>query len=437
MSELQVAKATVLEQFKQALGPNVPTPLQVTIPQMLTRPILNIGVVSHGAFDVIQGIFQPGTTPNWSTDENFPSVYKSMVENMAYGLSVKDHNRIKELEVTNQATLNRLVNTYEQTYSRITDAQLQAANMPTKIDFVVSKIDELKRSFNWPKFAADYGSASADIDIMSNLNSAKVEFARQITAIKQHIQSPGATNGGTEVFDSQNNKVWAAGYNIDPHFAEKFANGQTVKIDIEIEKAGQSGSSFKVNGQAGGTLPAGFFRINGQASADYSDQKFQQLMSRARITLEYSNVCYLAASPSGLDINNTVGWYAPELLRQAFENTAESTGPYFVTNSEAMKTQLKEKRMQAVQGFLVSTAPTGFIEFAEDDFSTFEKIFHAQAHASVDLLGFIPIASADTSYTKTSAGSSDSRFNMRVQLNNTADKNHLVVHGVVLEDPLA
>jgi len=436
MSDLSVAKATVLELFKNALSPNTPTPTQVTTPDLITRPIVTTGVVSHGAFNIIQGLFQPGDIPAWSTAEHFPTVYKNMVENMAYGLSTKDQNKIKELEVKNQGTLNNLVNTYEQTYSRITDEELTASGMATKIDYVVSKIDELKKSFNWPKFAADYNSASADINIMSNINSAKVEFSRQITAIKNNIASPSATNGGSEVFDSNNNKVWKAGYNVDQNFPSKFTNGQTVKIVIDIENFGTSSSSFSINGAAGGSIFADVFKINGATSAEFKESSFQRLMSKARITLEYDNVSYLEASPSGLDVNNTIGWYLPSILKQAFENTAETTGPYFVTNSETMKQQLSNKELMSVAGFLVSTAPKGTMEFATDDYSSFQKYFHTESHASVSLFGFIPIASANTSYTKSSSGSSDKSFNMVVQLNSADDKNNLVIHGVSLEDPL-
>ncbi len=437
MSNLNIAKATLLEQFKSALSPNTPSPQQLTTVEMINRPIVNLGVVSEGAYDVIQGMFKPGDIASWSTADSFPTAYINMVENMAYGLSTQDQNRIKDLETKNQVTLNNLVNTYEQTYSRITDEQLQVAGVQTKIDYVVSKVDDLKKSFNWAKFAPDYNSASADIDIISNINSAKVEFAKQISAIKNNIANPSATNGGTQKYDNNNNKVWAAGYNVDQNFPSRFENGEKVTVVIEIDNFGTDSSSFSINGHACGSFGVGFLGISGSTSAEYNQSDFRSLMSKVKITLEYDNVSYLAASPSGLDVTNTVGWYLPSILKQAYENTADTTGPYFVTNSAAMKQQLTNKELQSVVGFLVSTAPSGTMEFASDDYSSFQKYFHTQSHASVSLFGFIPVAGANTSYTKSSSGSSDHSTGMTVQLNASKDKNNLVIHGVSIEDPLS
>ena len=440
MADLDTAKADILAQFKSALPPNMPAPAQFTIPELIARPVLTTGVIGNMAHDVIAGTYVPATSSDlatWSTADMFATTYQQMVMDMVYGLSQKDQNEITSLTTKNQVVLNNLVTIWEQTFSPITQEQMAAAGVHSKIDYVTAQFTpQFMQSLNWAKFAPDYNSAKADIQIMSNINSAKVEFANQITAIKANIQSPSQTNGGVQAFDRNNNKVWFPGYNVDPNFPAKFNTGQTVNISVSLTDVGQSGSSFSVKGGAGGAFDIGWLGISGASSAQYSESNFQKLMSSARIDLTYTNVAYLSASPANLMANNTIGWYLASILKQAYNNTSGDTGPYFGSNEASHKAVLAAGGLQSLRGFLLSTMPTGKMFFASDDFSSFQKYFHTESHASVSLFGILPIASASTSYTKSSSGSSDKNYAMEVDINPTGDKNNLVVHGAFLENPL-
>ncbi|OIQ32529.1 MAG: hypothetical protein BM562_04475 [Alphaproteobacteria bacterium MedPE-SWcel] len=442
MTDLATAKSAVLEQFKSSLPPGVPSPQQFTIPELITRPVLNVGVLEHGAHDIIAGTFVPGTNGKlntWSTADTFTTTYLQMVQDMAYGLSVSDQNTITNLETKNATVLGNLVATWEKTFAPISAAQLSEAGFANdKVGYVISHFTPaFQKSFNWPKFAADYNSAKADIDIMSNINSAKLEFASQINAIKANIASPSQTNGGIQSYDRNNNKVWFPGYNVDPNFPTKFSNGQTVKITIELTDVGQNSSSFSIDGKVGGSFSIDFLNIAGASSAQYNESHFHSLMSKAKIELEYDNVSYLTAAPSNLTANNSIGWYLAMILQQAAANTSADTGPFFASNEADHKAVLQSGGLQSLRGLLVSTMPKGKMFFASDDFTSFQKYFHTEAHASVSLFGFIPIGSVNTSYTKASSGSSDKNYAMEVAVNPAADKNNMVVHGAVLEDPLS
>lgn len=440
MADLQDAKNAVLRQFKESLPPGVPDPTQFTLVDMLTRPILTTGTLSNDAHHVIAGTFVPGSsskTDSWSTADTFTTTYLNMIQNMAYGYSTKDNNQIETLKTENQVVLNNLVSTWEQTFGRITDAQLAAANVHSKVDYVVAQFTpEFKKSFNWPKFAPDYNSAKADIDILSNLCSAKVTFGEQLTAIKGHITAPSADNGGIQVFDNNNNKVWMPGFNVDPNFPAKFQNGQQVNIEIDLMDIATNSSSFSINGTAGGGFSEWFIDISGFTSMQYNEANFKKLMSKVKIHLEYKPVAYLAASPVNLTTNNAVGWYESGLLKQAYNRGSDDTGPYFVSDAENQKKILESGGLQSVSGFLVSPMPSGSMQFESDDYASFQKYFHTETHASASLFGFIPIASVNTSYTKSSSGATDKGYNMEVIINNNKDQNNLVVHGAVLENPL-
>lgn len=443
MADLATAKAQVLKQFQSSLPPGVPSPEQFTIPELITRPVLNIGVLSQTAHEVISGTFVPGANGklnSWSTADMFATTYLQMVQDMAYGLSTSDQNTITTLQTKNATVLGKLVSTWEKTFAPITDAQLTAAGFPNdKVGYVISHFTPaFMQSFNWPKFAPDYNSAKADINIMSNINSAKLEFSQQIAGIKANIASPSQTNGGIQAYDRNNNKVWFPGYNVDPNFPTKFANGQKVSITIELTDVGTSSSSFSIDGGVGGGFDIGWFNVSGASSAQYSESHFQQLMSKAKIQLEYDNVSYLTAAPSNLMTGNAIGWYLASILKQAAQNPNDGseTGPFFVTNGANHKAVLNAGGLQSLRGLLVSTMPTGKMFFASDDFASFQKYFHTQTHASVSLFGFIPIGSASTSYTKSSSGSSDKNYAMEVDINPAADKNNMVVHGAALENPM-
>jgi hypothetical protein len=441
MANLQDAKAEVLKQFKSSLPPGVPDPTQFTLVDMLTRPILTTGTLSNGAHNVIAGTFVPGSDgkpDGWSTADLFTTTYLNMIQNMAYGYSTADQNQITTLTTDNQNVLNSLVNTWEQTFGRITDEQLKNANVTDKVSYVTAQFtDTFKQSLNWAKFAPDYNKAKAAIDILSNLNSAAVTFGAQLSGIKSNIVNPSATNGGIEVFDNNNNKVWQPGFNVDPNFPSKYKNGQTVNIEIDLMDIATDSSSFSINGTAGGGFSAWFLRIGGSTSMEYNESHFKQLMSKVKIKLEYKPVAYLEVSPVNLSINNTSGWYASGLLKQAYNRGPDDTGPFFISDAANQKQILKSGGLQSVKGFLVSPMPQGTMQFASDDYSSFQKYFHTETHASVSLFGFIPIASANTSYTKSSSGASDQGYAMEVQINNSNDQNNLVVHGAVLEDPLS
>lgn len=439
MTDLAIAKNAVMAQFKSSLPPNMPAPEQLTLPELLTRPILSGGVVDHGAHDIISGTFQPGVNGGmntWSTANEFSDAYLQMVQDMAYNLSTADENTLTKLKTANQVVFNNLISTYERVYSPITPAEMAAAGVKTKIDYVTAQFTPtFKASLNWAQFASDYNQAKAAVDIMQNMNSAMVEFGKQITGIKANLAAPEMTNGGTQAYAASNAKVWVPGYNVDPAFPSKFANGNTVKITIDLKDVGQSSSQFSMEGSAGGSFPIDCLQISGATSSQYSESHFQSLMSHARIELEYDNVCYLAASPSGLTANNTMGWYLPQILKQALENDGTQTGPFFAQHGATHKATLEAGALQSLRGLLVSTMPKGKMLFAQDDFSSFQKYFHTQSNASVSLFGFIPLGSASTSYTKSSSGSSESGYAMEVAINPSNDVNNLVVHGAFLEDP--
>ncbi len=180
----------------------------------------------------------------------------------------------------------------------------------------------------------------------------------------------------------------------------------------------------------------GWFRIGGSVSAEYSESNFKQLMSKVKIHLEYDPVAYLVTSPINLTTDGKIGWYSSALLKQAYNRGPDDTGPYFNSDAPKQKQILQSGKLQSVKGFLVSPMPNGYMEFESDDYSSFQKYFHTEAHAHASLFGFIPIASANTSYTKSSSGATDKGYKMQVQINNNNDLNHLVVHGAVLENPL-
>lgn len=441
MASLKDAKAVVLDQFKESLPPGVTSYTPFTLPDMLERPILNIGTLSNGAHRVIAGTFVPGShskADSWSTADQFTSTYLNMIQNMAYGYSIKDQNKKDNLTTANQNTLNSLVDTWERKFGRITDEQLERENVRDKVSYVTAQFTEdFKTSFNWPEFAPDYNKAKAAIDILSNLNSAQLTFGTQLRGIKNNITEPNADNGGMKVFDNNNNKVWLPGFNVDKNFPSEFQNGQTVNIEIDLKDFATDSSSLSINGKACGGFSAGYLHIGGSASAEYSESNFKQLMSKVKIKLEYKPVAYLAASPVNLIPNSKSGWYAPELLKQACKRGPDDTGPYFVSDAENQKQILENGGLQSVRGFLVSPMPSGTMHFASEDYSSFQKYFHTETHAHANLLGFIPIASANTSYTKSSSGSSSKGYEMEVQINNNKDINNLVVHGAVLENPLS
>ena len=416
----------------------MPNPTLVTLPDMLTRPILNVNTLSNGAHRVIAGTFVPGSdieADSWSTADPFTTRYLNMIQNMAYGYSNKDENEMRKLKTENQHVLNSLVKTWEKTFGRITDEQLNGSD---KVTYVTAQFtDDFKKSFNWPAFAANYNKAAAAIQIMTNLNSAALTFSKQIDAIKMNIETPSATNGGMQVFDNNNNKVWMPGFNVDKNFPSKFNNGTTVNIEIDLMDIATNASSFSINGKAGGSFSAWFLRIGGSTSAEYSESNFKQLMSKVKIKLEYKNVAYLTTSPVNLTTDGKIGWYASELLKQAYKHGPKDTGPYFVSDAENQKKILESGGLQSVTGFLVSPMPSGTMQFASDDYSSFQKYFHTEAHAHASLFGFIPIASANTSYTKSSSGATDKGYAMEVQINNKNDVNNLAVFGAVLENPLS
>jgi hypothetical protein len=441
MANLEDAKAAVLEQFKTSMPPGIPEPTQFTLPDMLTLPILTVGTLNNGAYRVITGTFVPGSdskADSWSTADQFTTRYLNMIQNMAYGFSTKDANEILKLTNENQDVLNSLVKTWEKTYSRITDTQLADAKVNDKVTYVIAQFTpEFMKSFNWSKFAPDYNRAKAAIDILSNLNSAQVTFGNQLVGIKNNIQTPSAVNGGMQAFDNNNNKVWVPGFNVDENFPSKLANGSTVKIEIDLMDIATESSSFSINGKAGGSFKAWFLRIGGSVSAEYNESNFKQLMSKVKVKLEYKPVAYLTTSPINLTTNGAIGWYASELLKQAYKRGPNDTGPYFVSDAENQKKLLESGGLQSVRGFLVSPMPSGTMQFAFDDYSSFQKYFHTEAHADASLFGFIPIASVNTSYTKSSSGATDKGYAMEVQINNNNDANNLVVHGAVLENPLS
>lgn len=432
MANLEDAKAAALEKFKTSMPPGIPEPTLFTLPDMLTRPILSAdGTLSNDAHTIIAGTFVPGSdkVDSWSTANLFTTTYLYMIQNMAYGFSTKDSNQIKKLTTENEEVLASLVNTWERKFGRITETD--------KVGYVTGKFTEdFKRSFNWPAFASDYNRAKAAIDILANLNSAADTFADQIRGIKNNIITPSLTNGGMQVFDNNNNKVLMPGFNVDKDFPNKFENGTKVAIDIDLMNIATESSSFSINGKAGGSFRVGWFRIGGSVSAEYSESNFKQLMSKVKIHLEYNPVAYLLTSPINLTTDGKIGWYASALLKQAYNRGQDDTGPYFVSDAQKQKQILQSGGLQSVKGFLVSPMPNGYMEFESDDYSSFQKYFHTEAHAHASLFGFIPIASANTSYTKSSSGATDKGYKMQVQINNNNDVNHLVVHGAVLENPL-
>jgi hypothetical protein len=440
MANLDDAKKQALKMFQSSLPPGSPEPTSFSINEQFTRPLKNLGVVNQGAMAIIDGSLVPGsdsTAADWSTAHNYGQAYLTEIQNMAYGLSTADQNKITTLTANNQNALNELVTIYEQTYGRITDAQLTTAGLTTKIDYVTAKLPAMKASLNWAKFQPTYNSAQADMDILANINSNKVTFGNQLTAIKTAMLSASAVNGGTQTFDANNNKVWVPGYNVDPNFPTKFANGQTATVKIELKDVGQNSSSFNIDGNAGGSFGIGWLGVSGSTSAEYQQSDFQELMSSVTIELTYTNVCFLTTSPSVLSTDNATGWFAPALLKAAYNRNADSSGPFFVTDEENSKAALESGSLNSILGFLVSAAASGTMTFAKGSYESFQKYFHTETHASVNLFGFIPIATANTSYTDQSSGSHSSGSSVVVALNPAKDKNNLVVHGGILEKPIA
>ena len=259
---------------------------------------------------------------------------------------------------------------------------------------------------NIPKYLSGLRDALATYIEMAGQAYALHSRAAQATAIlnaaMRNAANPSAANGGLQTGDTS----FYPGFEKLPPANQLIGSLSTDKNAFSIHLDGDSfsESSCKIHVETGSefVIPIGGLldiEIRHESQIDISSYTFQE--TSFSMDISYPGLSIVGVVPSSLSNDKATGWYDANILHELKKNTGSDVDGYRLLGSEFNVADLfgRNGRLNYFKTLVISRQPTIDVTFTKINISEFRKHIHTDNSVKVHLFGFIPLGSADHSYT--------------------------------------
>ena len=351
---------------------------------------------------------------------------------LQYRFSEEDQKAINASQTAASSQINAVTTAWNQANQpKITDAQKQAANVNTDIDFIsytflsvwgegkvswidITDTDEPRKLF--PKmppsaesildsFVTYVSTTSSVATIQNNMLSSSWLKNKLIAALK----TPATTNGGVNVKSpSTGDEAIKPGYDNPPAtnaILDSLNSAGAITITLTASKSSSSEVIVSVGGKIAGTIPVDFITFTGSAGASYNSFSTQGTGDSVKIEITWNGPTVLNFQPTKFDRSNKTGWYSQQTLADAFLNKdvgageqPKKSGYVLLGLSPAYKLG-NQGNCGYINAALIANPPSIKMTYEQGDYNTFQSHFKEESSWGVSIFG-IKLFGGSQSYEK-------------------------------------
>jgi hypothetical protein len=386
-------------------------------------------VFNDATYQYVNALASPGNvvdTVALSPGGGFANAYVAVINDMVFSLSSGDQAKLTQAQSNASVQAGTIVSDYQNSYGTITAAQMAAAGVQTKQDYVIGYVlgsqwsgatpplsytamataRNLKALL--PKAPMGADQVITDVTVYLNLMQPVNGFSDQLqngawtlSQLKANAMYPSASNGGIQTFDPNTGTV-LPGYNDGWGISDSIASinndllntGRTISIGMTTSQSSGSDLEVNVQGQAGFTIGS-WLEFETEVSGGYDMSKTAGTSTDCSVSITYAGYSMVPAAPAAWQQATNTGFYYPDPINQAVVNgTQDVTGFKFLNTPPYQLGPLASGgNFGLLTNLLISNYPTISITYTHADYSTFAQSWNEQASGNLTLFGFIKLGS--------------------------------------------
>lgn len=386
-------------------------------------------VFNDSTYQYVNALASPGEvagTVALSPGGGFANAWVTVINDLVFSLGSADQQALTQAQTNASVQAGTIVSDYQNTYGTITAAQMAAAGVTAKQDYVTGYVLGTQWSGATPPLSYSQMAAArnlkallpkapmgadqiiTDVQVYLNLMQPVNGLSDQLqngtwtlAQLKNNAQSPSAANGGIQTFDPNTGSP-VPGYNAGWAIASSVASinndlaNTSRSIEIGMTTSSSSGNSLEVNvsGQAGFSIGS-WLTFSTEASASYDMSKATGTSTDCSVSISYDGYSMVPVAPAAWQQATNSGFYYPDPVAQAVANTGRDvTGFKFLSTPPYTMTSLADGgNFGVITNLLVTNYPTVTITYAHADFSSFSQSWDEKVSGNLTLFGFIKLGS--------------------------------------------
>jgi hypothetical protein len=381
-------------------------------------------------FNYLSANVSPGEISNTiqlSAAGGFPNDWNQVTTSMIYSLSSTNQAQLDNYQKLAQTQQTTVISDYQTTYGTITDAQMAAAAVSTKIDYVISYIFGSVWSGSTPPLTYSTMSAARNLkdllpkrpissdtvindvaiylNMMAPVNGLqdKVQNGQYvIRSLKNNTTTPTANNGGMKTFDPFTGVV-SPGYQVGYNYPGVLATiqndlkntGRVISLGMTTSSASGGQVSVSVEGKAGFSLGS-WLTFNTTTSGSYDMSQVSGTSTNASVTMKWEGYSIIPSSPIAWQQATNVGWYYSDPVKQAVANEGKDVDGFKWVGDDApydMGNVADGGNFGLISNLLISNFPTIEITYSNANFSQFKQSWNQSLTGNIKLFGFLSLGS--------------------------------------------
>jgi hypothetical protein len=405
-------------------------------------------VFNNATYQYINALVSPGEVPSTvalSPAGGFANAYVAVLNDMVYSLSAADQQRLTAAQSNASVQSATLVTDYQTTYGTITQAQMDAASVHTKQDYIIGYVlgsqwsgatppipystmasaRNLKKILPKAPISADQiiTDVTAYLNLMQPVNGLQDQLqngAWTLSQLKANAMYPSEANGGIQTFDP-NTGAMLAGFNAGWSITSSLATinndlqnkERTICITMTTSQSADHSIAVQVSGQTGFTIGSWLtFGVN--ASTSYDMSRTAGTSTDCSVSITYAGYSMVPAAPAAWQQGTNVGFYYADPINQAVANTGKDVTGFKFLSAPPYKLGPVDSggNFGLITNLLISNYPTIVIKYRNADYKTFSEKWSERVSGNLTLFGFIKLGSFSQGAYGSSVekGSSNSEF---------------------------
>lgn len=386
-------------------------------------------IFNDASYQYVNALLSPGQvvdTVALSPGGGFANAYVTLLNDMIFSLSSADQARLTAAQSNASVQANTIITDYQNTYGTITAAQMAAAGVQTKQDYVIGYVMGVQWSGATPPLSytqmasarnlkallpkAPMGADQIITDVVVYLNLMQPVNGLQdqlqngawtLSQLKANTMYPTQSNGGMQTFDPNTGAV-LSGYNVGWGISDSIASitndlqniSRTISIGMTTSQAAGSNLEVNVQGQAGFTVGS-WLEFSTEASGSYDMSKASGTSTDCSVSITYAGYSMVPAAPTAWQQATNTGWYYPDPINQAVANGSQDvTGFKFLnTPPYQLGPVASGGNFGLMTNLLIANYPTVSITYSNANYSEFSQSWNEKASGNLTLFGFIELGS--------------------------------------------
>jgi hypothetical protein len=405
-------------------------------------------VFNNGTYQYINALVSSGEIPNTvalSSAGSFANAYVTVLNAMTFSLSSADQNTLANAQSNASVQAGTIVADYQSSYGQITAAQMAAAGVQTKQDYVIGYVlgsqwsgatpplsyTQMASARNLkallPKAPIGADQTITDVTVYLNLMQPVNGLSDQLqngtwtlAQLKGNAMYPSATNGGVQTFDP-NTGATLAGYNDGWAISSAIASinndlqntSRVIELAMTTSQSSSDSLEVTVSGQTGFSIGS-WLQFSTQASGSYDMSRTSGTSMNCSVSITYAGYSMVPMAPAAWQQATNSGFYAADPINKAIANSGQDVTGFKFLNAPGytFKPLASGGNFGLLTNLLIANYPTISITYQDADYATFSQKWQETVSGNLTLFGFIKLGSFSqgTFGSKVTKGANNSSF---------------------------